>query len=558
MNSDHENASHNAKRNAKVLALDVGTSSTRAILFDARGAKIGLVAQIEYSQTTTSDGGVETDADALLEHTLACIDQILANATPEKEESALKTSNSASTTSQATKTERSNDERPNDENLSGAPILAVACSCFWHSLMAIDADGNALTPLFSWADNRAAPWIPALRATLSEDDAHARTGCVFHTSYWPAKLLWLHHTRPELFVSSTRWIGFGEYLALKLCGTARASLSMASGTGIFDQNACDWDAQTLKSLPIERENLPLLCDANEPCVALCDEFAARWPLLRDAKWFPALGDGACSNVGSGCTTPTKVALNVGTSGALRVVLNEYSKPAPRGLWRYRLDRKRVLLGGALSNGGSVFAWASKNFNLPADAETQIAKLEPDSHGLTITPFLAGERSPLWNADARFSLEGASLDTTPIEILQACLEAAALRFGVVAQLLFSAIESALSSTRTANSPHQTRSETHGEIETEPALQIIASGGALAKSPVWTRIMTDCLGVPLILSHEAEASARGAALMALEACGVIENIDEIGSELGENFAPDAAHHEIYARALTRQNALYQKLY
>ena len=167
-----------------ILALDVGTSSTRAILFDAKGDKIGEAAQIEYSQSTTPDGGVETDANALLERTAQCVDELL------------KTTNACPT--------------------------AVACSCFWHSLMAVDANGNALTPLYSWADNRAAPWIPALRATLDEEETHARTGCVFHTSYWPAKLLWLHHTRPELFNSSTRWIGFGEYLALKWCGESRS------------------------------------------------------------------------------------------------------------------------------------------------------------------------------------------------------------------------------------------------------------------------------------------------------------------------------------------------
>ncbi|HVF85838.1 MAG TPA: FGGY family carbohydrate kinase, partial [Abditibacteriaceae bacterium] len=197
----------NPDSSATVLALDVGTSSTRAILFDAQGDKIGAAGQIEYSQSTTFDGGVETDADALLEHTAQCIDALL------------KTTNA----------------RP----------VAVACSCFWHSLMAVDEHDRPLTPLFSWADNRAAPWIPALRATLDEEQTHARTGCVFHTSYWPAKLLWLHHTRPELFSSSTRsrtrWIGFGEYLALKLCGQSLSSLSMASGTGVFNQNNCDWD-----------------------------------------------------------------------------------------------------------------------------------------------------------------------------------------------------------------------------------------------------------------------------------------------------------------------------
>ncbi len=493
-----------------ILALDAGTSSTRAILFDAKGDKIGAPAQIEYSQSTTPDGGVETDADALLQRTLQCVDELL------------KTTN--------------------------VQPIAVACSCFWHSLMAVDQNGKALTPLYSWADNRAAPWIPALRATLDEEETHARTGCVFHTSYWPAKLLWLHHTRPELFASSTRWISFGEYLALKLCGQARASLSMASGTGLFNQNNCDWDDETLKALPIARENLAPLCDANQPLGELRDEYQKRWPQLTSAKWFPALGDGACSNIGSGCVDAQQIALNVGTSGAMRVVLHDYQDAAPTGLWRYRVDKKRVLLGGALSNGGVVYAWARKTFVFPDDAETQIAKLEPDAHGLTVLPFLAGERSPLWNANARFALEGATLDTNSLEILRACLEASSLRFGAVAELLFEAIENAsktLSSTRNQPTPND-------------SVKIVASGGALGHSPVWTQIMCDCLGVPLLMSQEAEASARGAALMALEACGEIEDAGTIPAERGETLQPKMTHHQIYARALDRQNALYAKLY
>ena len=491
-----------------VLALDVGTSSTRAILFDAQGDKIGVASQIEYSQTTTFDGGVETDADALLEHTAQCIDLLL----------------------------KTTDARP----------VAVACSCFWHSLMAIDEHDRPLTPLISWADNRAAPWIPALRATLDEQQAHARTGCVFHTSYWPAKLLWLHHTRPELFTSSTRWIGFGEYLALKFCGQSRSSLSMASGTGLFNQNNCDWDEETLAALPIAPENLPQLCDADEALGELRQPWKTRWPQLSQSKWFPALGDGACSNIGSGCTTPDKIALNVGTSGALRVVLNDYKEAAPTGLWRYLIDRKRVLMGGALSNGGVVYAWAKKNLLLPDNAEVQMAQLKPDAHGLTVLPFLAGERSPLWNANARLTIEGASLDTTPTEILQACLEASALRFAAVAQLLFQAVEDTQSSTRLADSADKT------------ALQIVASGGALSNSSVWTRIVCDCLGVPLLMSQESEASARGAALMALESCGIINDVSELPAEQGETHQPDASHHQTYVRALARQNALYEKLY
>ena len=491
-----------------ILALDIGTSSTRALLFDALGHKIGASSHIEYSQHTTHDGGVECDASHLFELTATCIDRVL-------------------------------------ELHSHLEIAAVAVSCFWHSLLGVDENDFAMTPLFSWADNRSAPYVAALKSWLDEDASHARLGCVFHTSYWPSKLLWLQHTRPELWTSSTRcarWIGFGEYLRAQLCGEAQMSLSMASGTGIFHQNDCDWDDEILRVLPIERDQLPSLIDCHEVLGDLLPEYQKRWPQLTQSKWFPAVGDGACSNIGSGCVDRNRVALNVGTSGALRVVLDdvEYAMSAPRGLWRYRIDRNRVLLGGALSNAGNLWAWCERNFRLPHDVEYSMSFMQPDAHGLTVLPFLAGERAPLWNADARFVLAGANLDTTSSEVARACLEASSLRFAAVFQLLQSALQTmpnATSSTR--------------------CVEIVASGGALSKSKVWSQIMADCLGATLVHSSESEASARGAALLALESLGVLD-LSQMPVDKGAIVEPNAQSHAIYARALERQNALYRKLY
>lgn len=480
-----------------VIALDIGTSSTRAIAFDVNGHKVGAEAQHPYHQTTTPDGGVETDADALLELTARCIDELL-------------------------------------PRLEGS-VVALGASNFWHSLMAVDATGHPLTQVLSWADNRAAAWVAPLRALLDEHETHARTGCVFHPSYWPAKLLWLHQAQSELFTAGTRWMSFSEYFALRLCGEARCSLSMASGTGLFNQVECDWDGPTLAALPLQRDQLSPLCDAHDALPPLQGEWATRWPALKDAKWFPALGDGACSNVGSGCVTPSRIAMNVGTSGALRVVLEDYQDPAPHGLWRYRIDRRRSVMGGALSNAGNVWQWAHNTLNLPPDFEKPLAAMKPLAHGLTVLPFLAGERSPLWDANARFVLAGASLDTSPVEILRACLEGVALRFGEVAGAVRGAIP-------------------QGADDVE----IVFSGGALEGSSCWAQIMSDCIGAPLVESREKEASARGAALMALEACGLIKDIGAIAAERGNALQPIAEHHAIYKRAGERQNALYEHLH
>ena len=379
--------------NSLVVALDIGTSSVRAIAFDAQGRKVGQEAQIPYAQQTPPDGGVEVGADFLLDLLGRCLDQLLPN---------LK-----------------------------QPVGAVAISCFWHSLLAINDDGAPQTAVISWADNRAAAWVSSLRRVMNEDACHARLGCVFHTSYWPAKLLWLRDERPELFKKPLQWMGFGEYLGLKWCGAARVSLAMASGTGLFDQNAKDWDDEMLAHLPIAREQLPQL-GAELP--RLTGELGARWPQLAQSRWFSAIGDGACSNLGSGCADEHHIGLNAGTSGAMRVVLRDFSGAPPRGLWRYRVDENRSIVGGALSNAGNVLDWTRATFDLPGDWQGQIAQMQPDAHGLTILPFLAGERAPLWNGDARFALVGAGLNTQPITVMRAVLEGAALRFAAIGKLL----------------------------------------------------------------------------------------------------------------------------
>ncbi|HEX8834824.1 MAG TPA: gluconokinase [Abditibacteriaceae bacterium] len=481
-----------------IVALDIGTSSTRALVFDEHGHKVGDAAQRPYDQTTTVDGGVECDADELFELTAQCLDEV----------------------------------HPNLAN-----VAAVATSCFWHSLMCVDSAGRALSPVYSWADNRSSPWLAPLRSMLDEHETHARTGCVFHTSYWPAKLLWLSQTRPQLFGEDTHWISFGEYVALKIFGTTKVSYSMASGTGLFHQNNCDWDDETLRALPLRKSHLSELCDHNQNLGALSGEWAERWPHLQSAKWFPAIGDGACSNIGSGGVDDSRIVLNVGTSAALRVVLENFEGNAPRGLWRYRVDKRRSLMGGAVSNAGNVFAWARDTFRLPDDAEAQISAMQPDVHGLTVLPFLAGERSPLWNADARLVIEGASLDTSPVTILRACLEAASLRFAEVARSVRAAM-------KTNNC--------------DPDVEIVASGGALERSACWTQIVADCLGTPLVESRESEASARGAALLALEACGIIDDIRDLPAERGGEVQPNSEHHEVYVEALERQNALYDQLF
>ena len=481
-----------------VVALDVGTSSARARAFDAKGRAVaGAEGHVAYEPTTSADGGVELDPHALVAAVAEALDGCVAGA-----------------------------------GARAGRIAAVGVSVFWHSLLGLDRDGRPLTPVITWADTRSAPDALALRRRLDERALHARTGAPLHAAFFPAKACWLARTRPEVVARAVTWCGFGEHLLALLTGTLRASLSMASGTGLLDQARGEWDAGALEAAGIAADTLPPIDDA--PLLGLRGRWAARWPALARVPWLPARGDGACSNVGSDCWGPDRVALNVGTSAALRVVLpaaTASGTPTPWGLWRYRLDAGRALVGGATSEGGNVLAWCRRTLALPAsDAalERAIAAVAPDAHGLTALPFFAGERSPGWRPDARGAVAGLTLASGTPEVLRALLEAVAFRLAEIYDRL-----------RPLAAPDHV---------------VVGSGGALGHSRTWAQIITDTLGVPIALGSDAEASVRGAALLALEALGAPPPPPPTPARV---LQPDPGRHARYRAARTRQGHLYDNI-
>jgi gluconokinase len=329
-----------------------------------------------------------------------------------------------------------------------------------------------------------------------------------------------------------RWGSLGEFLELSLFGEAATSVSMASGTGLMDQATARWDAEALAAAEIDETRLFALADRTDPRRGLRPSWTSRWPGLRTAAWFPAIGDGAASNVGSDCVDPTRIALNVGTSAALRLITRERPSP-PRGLWSYRLDRNHAIVGGATSEGGNIYAWCHQVLRLGSHDEIEAA-LEaslPDGHGLTVLPHLAGERSPGWRDDRHGTISGIRLGTSSIEIVRAALEAVSLRLGAVYDLL----------TTCAARDHM----------------IVASGAALGHSRVWTQIIADVIGRPVTLAVEPEATSRGAALLALQAIGALPDLAAPRQPTGETFVPHRARHIRYREALERQRRLDERV-
>ena len=423
-----------------VLAIDIGTSSVRTALFDENAERIPHSnADQVYRVRHTLDHGAELDPQVLLRATRKCLRRT--------------------------------------RRLTKRPVDAIGGSGFWHSLLGLDRAGQPLTPIFTWADARGAQDAARLREKFDERTIQLRTGCMLRASFWPAKLLWLRRTCPRLFRRVTRWVSPAEWIFEQNFAVRACSHSMASGTGLYDFARRDWDEELLEVCRLTRRQLN----------PLRDEVAGDGPTV-----YPAIGDGAASNLGSGASTKGLVAINVGTSAAVRAVLSR-AAPLPVGLFRFVVDGQRSLLGGAVSNAGNLRAWCLRELRLPNDerAIEKILRRPPTAAtDLTVLPFWVSERAPTWPTHLAGVVHGLTQATTAADLLHAATAAVCHRLADILTRLENAIG---------------RSK-----------KIIVSGG-IVQSPSSLQILADSLGRDLAVCVEQEASLRGAAVHALEMSG-----------------------------------------
>ncbi len=474
-----------------ILALDIGTSSVRAALYDG-DTKLIPRSSVSIKQTfvATADGGSEIRTDDAVDNVVAAIDAVLEKT----------------------------------KGIKG-DIEYVASCAFWHSLVGIDANGDHTPVVLGWADRRSQRFSETLKERFDEMEVHNRTGAPFHSSFWPAKLLWLRSEFPAAFSRAAGLLSFSDLLSLRFFGEIATSISMASGTGLFDVRRCDWDKELLKFVKVRRNMLPQVVPGDRT-FRLGKKYAKRWPGLKDAEWFPTVADGLADHVGSCGIGKQRASLMVGTSGAMRVAYaGEPPTNIPDGLWCYRIDRKRVIIGGALSDGGNLYALLKKQLRLPTDAEDQMRARGAAAHGLTVLPYFFGERSTGYREDAQGAILGLTASNDGVDILQAAMESVAFRFAEIHDRLG----------RLAN-----------------IREIVASGGALRDSSVWPQIIADVLGRDLSISNARESSLRGAVLLALESLGKIEPIDSFSTPAASTLAFHPECHKAYtaARKLHRE--------
>lgn len=437
-----------------VFAIDLGSSSVRTALFGESGARLpATMATRHYAIRYSQDGGAELDPMLLLRATRACMAETLR-------------------------------ARSDSSVIRQVPIVAVSGSAFWHALLGVDRRDRPVTPVFTWADSRSAADAAELRRQLDEREVQLATGCMLRAQFWPAKLRWLRRTNRTVFRSVARWTAPASWIFSEIFGVGGSSDSMASATGFYNLANESWDEEIVSLCHARVDQLDTITNSAAPAKRL-REFA-------EARIFTAIGDGAAGNLGSGADRASIVAINFGTTGAVRMVRSKASARAhqlPFGLFRYVVDPQRVVIGGAISNGGNLREWCVRELHLP-DEQRALSRSAAARDTSVVLPFLVSERAPDWPETLRGTVTGLTQTTTAADLMRAAVTSTYYRLADILELM-------VPNAALVN-------------------DVIVSGGIL-HSKLSLRILADCLGRDLRISREMESSLRGAAVYALNALG-----------------------------------------
>jgi len=480
-----------------MLGVDIGTTSTKTVVFALDGRVLAQHA-VEYPLLCTAPGMAEQDPLQIYAAVLESIASAVraANATP-------------------------------------AQIALVSFSAAMHSLIALDSDNQPLTNSITWADNRASVWAGRIRDEFDGQAIYARTGTPIHPMSPLCKLMWLRHEHAAIFARTARFVGVKEYVFFRLFGRWLVDHSIASATGLLNLQQLQWDRAALALVGVDATQLSPLVPTTEVVQGLDATLAAQLGLRSDTPFVVGANDGVLSNLGVNAIAPGQVAVTIGTSGAMRSVIDRPVTDPSGRTFCYALTQQHWVIGGPVNNGGNIFRWvrdelataeaqAAREAGIdPYEALTQIAeRITPGAEGLLFHPYLAGERAPLWNADLRGSFFGLALHHRKEHMIRAALE------GVIFNLysILPAVEDLIG----------------------PTTRMMATGG-FARSALWRQMMADIFNREVEVPQSVESSCLGAAVLGLYALRMVPSLAVIADMVGSTnrHVPIAENVAVYER-------------
>ncbi|EYT49009.1 gluconokinase [Brachybacterium muris] len=472
-----------------VIGLDVGSGGARAGVYDATGREVGKRTHKQPHGFTVGDDGTSTiDADVIVEGLRTALGKVLSDPLP-------------------------------------GPVMAIGFDTFASSLVVVDEAGEPLTPCITYADTRCRTQVAALRESLDPVALHERTGARLHSSYTAPRLAWLREEHPDVFSRAHRFMALGEYVALKLLGTPALGTASAAWSGMIDRRTGQYVPELLEAVGVDAAMMGTPLDPSDALPLAGTPLAKQFPQLKDAAWVPVIGDGLAANIGIGALGPTTWGISTATSGAIRQLIEGETPTLPTGLWAYRVDARRTLVGSAMSDCGRVLDWTRNQFSLDKDISSwdteELFAAAPESSTPLVVPFLSGERGTKWRDGARALYANVSASTTAEDLLRGSMEGVALSFLRIADQL---------------------KEMGGAPE-----RIVLSGGMTEAIPAWLHLLADALGAPIDHVAISRSTMRGSAVLALEQAAPDVQVAE--APVLNRVEPRPEHADYYRERLER---------
>lgn len=488
-----------------IVGVDVGTTSVKVGLYGPDGREHTVVSR-DYPLHMPEPGWVEQDPDQIVDATLDALADVAAHARD-----------------------------------AGIAMAGVATSTVMHSLLGLDREGAACTPMLTYADTRA--WRQAERLRADHLGVYRRTGTPLHPMAPLAKLQWIHEEQPDLAHRVRRWVTVKEHLLAALTGETVIDHSSASATGLFGLEAADWDDEALQLAQVDADHLATPVPTDHVLDGLTAAAAERTGLPVDTPVVAGATDGVLANLGVGALHRGLGAVTIGTSGAVRVTVDAPVTDERMRLFCYALTADRWVVGGAISNGGLWLRWLREEVlgtDLGADDLTALAADVPaGSDGVTVLPYLTGERAPQWSPVLSGVVFGLRYEHGRGHLVRAGLEGVA---------------------------HQLRLVTDAVADCGHPLERLRATGGFTNSPLWLQMVADILEIPLELPRVSESTAFGAGLLGMTAVGLLDGLDEVDDLIAVTDQLDPgtddrethrAAHERYAQLVEVLSDPFQRL-
>lgn len=396
-------------------------------------------------------------------------------------------------------------------------IQSLSLSSAMHSVLLISDNYTPLSPVYTWADNRANDTLKEVRSQGDLDWIYRRTGTPIHSMSPFSKLVWLKSTQSNILGEAKKIVGIKEYITYKLTGEWKVDYSIASATGLLNLEQLDWDDDVLEIIGINRESLSELVDTDYLFHQKNLKELEELGLNHQLDIHIGASDGVLSNVGLGAINKGEAALTIGTSGAIRVISDEIKLDYQGRTFCYYLKKDTWVIGGAVNNGGNTLAWLSTLLEETSldEINARAEEISAGAEGLLFYPYINGERAPLWDATATGHFIGIKPIHNKGHFARAVMEGVMYNIYDVYQILTNLV---------------------GDIST-----IKVTGGFL-KSNLWKRIAANIFNHELIESNRIESSCLGAVILSMK-----DNQSDITS-MEQSIKLDQKEVEIYRRTLS----------